>query len=243
MDIFSVIRSGDFKRVKQWLETEPDFNKPNDNGQTPIIYASCYGRTKIVKLLLAQPGIDFNKPDDNGQTPIIYASCYGCTEIVKLLLAQPGIDFNKANNNGWTPIHSASNNDHVEIVKLLLAQFGIDFNKANNKGNIPINIASNYGCTEIVHILKEYEKNPIKMRNFYLRKYFPHIIEEYFILMVLCSDDYFVCTNKGEIGRFFKIVIKMPQELQSLIANRIIGSSCDIPRLSFINEAIKKFFN
>jgi ankyrin repeat protein len=209
MDIFIIIESGDLEGVKQWLTIDPDINKPNNNGMTPINSASYFGHITIVKLLLAQPGIDFNKPDNNGETPIYGATYYG----------------------------------HAEIFKLLLAQPGIHFNKANGKGKKPLNNASFFGRTEIVHILEEYEKNPIKMRNFYLRKYFPHIIEEYFILMVLCSDDYFVCTNKGEIERFFKIVIKMPQELQSLIANRIIGSSCDIPRLSFINEAIKKFFN
>jgi hypothetical protein len=79
------------------------------------------------------------------------------------------------------------------------------------------------------------------MKNFYLREYFPHVIEEYFILMVLCSDDYFICTDEGEIGRFFKIVIRLPQELQVLIANRIVGSPCNIPRLSFVDKAIEKF--
>jgi hypothetical protein len=79
------------------------------------------------------------------------------------------------------------------------------------------------------------------MRLFYLREYFPQIIEEYFILMVLYSDDYFMCTDQGEIGRFFKMMVKLPQELQALIANRIVGSSRNIPKLFFINEAIKKF--
>jgi hypothetical protein len=79
------------------------------------------------------------------------------------------------------------------------------------------------------------------MRNFYLREYFPQIIEEYFILMVLCSDDYFICSDRGDIGRFFKIVVSLPQELQMLIANLITGSSRNIPRLSFVNESIEKF--
>jgi ankyrin repeat protein len=191
--------------------------------------------------LLAQPGIDFNKPDNYQWTPINHASCYGHIEIVKLLLAQPGIDFNKPDDCGWTPINYASYKDRTEIVKLLLAQPGIDFNKPNNKGKTPIDNASNYGRTDIVHILEEYQKNPIKMRNIYLREYFPQIIEEYFILMVLYSDDYFICTDEGEIKRFFTIVVVLPQELQALIANRIVDSSYNIPKLSFVNEAIEKF--
>jgi hypothetical protein len=81
------------------------------------------------------------------------------------------------------------------------------------------------------------------MRLFYLREYFPQIIEEYFILMVLCSDDYLICTDEGDIGRFFTMMIKLPQELQALIANRIVGSPRNIPRLPFVNQAIEKFFN
>jgi hypothetical protein len=132
---------------------------------------------------------------------------------------------------------------HTEIVKLLLTQSGIDFNKPNKKGETPINNASYKGHTEIVQILEEYQKNPTKMRLFYLRKYFPQIIEEYFILMVLCSDDYLICTDEEDIGRFFETVIRLPQELQVLIANRIVGSPRNIPRLSFVNQAIEKFFN
>jgi hypothetical protein len=61
--------------------------------------------------------------------------------------------------------------------------------------------------------------------------------------MVLCSDDYLICTDEEDIGRFFKIGVKLPQELQALIANRIVGSPRNIPRLSFVNLAIEKFFN
>jgi hypothetical protein len=79
--------------------------------------------------------------------------------------------------------------------------------------------------------------------NFYLREYFPQIIEEYFILMVLCSDDYLISNNEGDIGRFFTMMINLPEELQVLIANRIVDSPRNIPRLSFVNQAIDKFFN
>jgi hypothetical protein len=241
MDIFSVIRLNDLEGVNQWLKTGPDINKPDNHGWTPINRASFYGHIEIVKLLLAQPGIDFNKPDNDGWTPINCVSRKGHTEIVKLLLAQPGIDFNKPDNHGRTPINHASYYGYTEIVKLLLAQPGIDFNKVDIYGKTPINCASNRGHTAIVRILEEYQKNPVKMRLFYLREYFPQIIEEYFILMVLYSDDYFICTDEGEIGRFFKIAVSLPQELQALIANLIIGSSHNVPRLSFVNEAIKKF--
>jgi hypothetical protein len=59
--------------------------------------------------------------------------------------------------------------------------------------------------------------------------------------MVLCSDDYLICADQGEIRRFFEIVVNLPQELQALVANRIVDSPYNIPKLSFVNEAIEKF--
>jgi hypothetical protein len=37
------------------------------------------------------------------------------------------------------------------------------------------------------------------------------------------------------------MMVKLPQELQAFIANIIVGSSWNIPKLSFVNDAIKKF--
>jgi hypothetical protein len=64
------------------------------------------------------------------------------------------------------------------------------------------------------------------MRNYYIRQYLPQIIEEYFILFVFLSDGYFICANLGEdpLVRFSKIVIVLSQELQALIANRMVDS-------------------
>jgi hypothetical protein len=37
------------------------------------------------------------------------------------------------------------------------------------------------------------------------------------------------------------MIVNLPQELQAFIANRIVGSPRGIPRLPFVNDAIKKF--
>jgi ankyrin repeat protein len=186
---------------------------------------------------------DFNEAYTMQMTPINYASHWGRFEIVKLLLVQPGIDLNVPDSNENTPIIHAACFGHTEIVKLLLTHPAIDIKKIGRFKKNPLQYALANGHTDIVHILQEYERNPTKMRYFYMRKYFPHIIEEYFILIVLAADDYFICTDQGKFGRFFKIVIVLPQELQALIANRIVNSSGDTPRSKFIEDAIKKFLN
>jgi hypothetical protein len=157
-------------------------------------------------------------------------------KIVKLLLIQPGIDFNKDNNDGWTPIYAASSKGHIEIVKLLLVQPKIDFNKADNNSWTPIYAASSKGHQAIVDILNEYQTNPTKTQQKLIRELYP--IEEYFILFVLVTDDYFTYTSHDQ---FFRIIISLPQELQSVIAHRICRSSGITPRHKFTHQAIKKY--
>jgi hypothetical protein len=108
----------------------------------------------------------------------------------------------------------------------------------------PINYALSEGHETIFHILKKYEENPSQTRLMFIREYFPQIVEEYFILFVLLTDNYFIPTSCEEsIERFFKIIINLPQELQALIAHLIIKSPGTIPRSTFIDYAVKKFFN
>ena len=59
---------------------------PKDNGWTPLIQASRYGRTDAVKLLLEVPGIDVNKADNDGTTALTRAS----KEEIKALLRAKG---------------------------------------------------------------------------------------------------------------------------------------------------------
>lgn len=87
---------------------------PSFKNNLPIRRASCYGRTKIVQLLLADPRVD---PAANDNEAIQIASNNGHVEIVKLLLADLRVD--PSADNYYT-LKVAVYNGHNKIVKLLL---------------------------------------------------------------------------------------------------------------------------
>ena len=153
-DFFAACRQGDVETVKLLLAAEGiDVNQADNDGWTPLYWASGNGHVEVVKLLLAAPGIDVNKGANSGRTPLFTASWDGRAEVVKLLLATLGIDVNQADNEGCTPLYNASWDGHVEVVELLLAAPGIDVNQANNNGFTPLFWASGNGKTEAVKLL------------------------------------------------------------------------------------------
>jgi len=64
---------------------EEDVNVQDYYGWTVLIYASRYGYTEIVKLLLEKEGIDVNVQDNEGWTALNYVPIDSYTGIVKLL--------------------------------------------------------------------------------------------------------------------------------------------------------------
>jgi len=116
-----------------------DVNKVNIEGQTALIYASEYGYSEIVKLLVDVQA-DVNIQKNNGWTALILASTYSNTssniETVKLLIDAQA-DINIRNIYGLTALVYASINSdtssNIETIKLLIdAQ--ADVNIQNDDG-------------------------------------------------------------------------------------------------------------
>jgi len=77
----------DLEMISNLVERLPpeDVNIQDRIEHTVLMYASVYGYTEIVKLLLQKEGIDVNIQNNCGNTALILASVCGHTEIVKLL--------------------------------------------------------------------------------------------------------------------------------------------------------------
>jgi ankyrin repeat protein len=93
--------------------------------KTALMIASLYGYTKIVEILLLQPGTNFNAVDNWGETALMKASIMGHREVIKLLLNQQGIAINAADMFGWTALLKAAHSGHSAVVKLFLQVEGI----------------------------------------------------------------------------------------------------------------------
>ena len=88
---------------------------------TPLIYASTYGHSEVVGLLLQHPQIDVNKKGNMDESTALHvASQNGHSPVVELLLQHPQIDVNKGRNDGQTALHVASTLGRSEVVQLLL---------------------------------------------------------------------------------------------------------------------------
>ena len=93
------------------IEKGADVNARASNGHTALHYASAYGQTEIIKLLLARgASLNFDVQSsaegvDPGCSPLIYAAENGQLEVVTLLL-QKGADVNA--KSAYNTIHQCA---------------------------------------------------------------------------------------------------------------------------------------
>ena len=168
-ELLTQSRSGNSSGVKFILRhcNGIDINtKRLDVDSIPLIYASEYGHSDILQLLLEEEGIDINKADYKGRTALHHACHQGYTEAVELLVQEMSIDMNKADKEGQTPLHSAfctsfcaplrhdpSYEGHSEVIQLLLQKKSIDINKADNGGRTALYFAAQKGNSGVAKTL------------------------------------------------------------------------------------------
>eukprot|EP01117_Protostelium_nocturnum_P000498 TRINITY_DN1056_c1_g1_i3.p1 TRINITY_DN1056_c1_g1~~TRINITY_DN1056_c1_g1_i3.p1 ORF type:complete len:150 (+),score=34.96 TRINITY_DN1056_c1_g1_i3:120-569(+) len=68
-------------RILETLLRHIDPNLSDNDGWTPLIYASYNGEEEVVKILLNNPKVDPNLADNDGWTPLICASFKGKEEV------------------------------------------------------------------------------------------------------------------------------------------------------------------
>jgi len=112
------------KLIEFSIEDEKFFKElgldPSEQNNEAIIWASEYGRVKVVELLLKDKRVDPSAQDNKA---IIWASLRGHVQVVKLLLKDPRVDPSAKNNRA---IKLASGNGHVDVVELLLKDKRVD---------------------------------------------------------------------------------------------------------------------
>ncbi len=125
------IRSGNFTKINELLNTDIDINQSDKEGSVPLVEASVFGSLKIVNLLLLKGAnvniIGYNIV--NGyQTPLM-AAC----DIKKLPLVKKLLEYNADPNieaDSETPLSIVIDNENVPILKALLEK-GATINSKN----------------------------------------------------------------------------------------------------------------
>ena len=112
--IFDAVDSGDIDAVRIAIE---DKSARDNEGKTPLHWASYNGNTEIARLLIEQ-GADVNAADEYGITPLMSACDGGYVETARLLIEQ-GADVNAVDENLVTVIDNISYLSQPEIYDLL----------------------------------------------------------------------------------------------------------------------------
>jgi ankyrin repeat protein len=119
--------------VNKQLRIRGFCKKPQNYGDTPLLYAVDEGANDIVRFLLER-GANVKAIDADGLTVLHYAAQLGDTELVSLFIENyfaGQLDIGEFGN--WRPLHYAARAGRIEVVDILCSH-GADSNALDNEG-------------------------------------------------------------------------------------------------------------
>ncbi|WP_336759607.1 ankyrin repeat domain-containing protein [Paenibacillus sp. USHLN196] len=158
--LFQAAQEGHVEKLKSLLDTHPELaNSENQDGLTPLGYASHFGQAGAVRVLL-EHGADVNALSHSKISFIpsntaLHAALAGerSPEVIQLLL-EHGASTSILDSDGQYALHSAAfHTDHIELIEMLL-QNGADPNVLNSAGQTALDIALKRGNTSTASCLR-----------------------------------------------------------------------------------------
>ena len=113
-------------------------DRPDDCGQTTLLWAARNGHGGIVKLLLEREDLNPDRPNNRGQTPLSCAACNGHDGVVKLLLGREDVYPDRPDSHSQTPLSWAARGGHDAVVELLLGREDVTPDRPDNHGQTPL---------------------------------------------------------------------------------------------------------
>ena len=157
-----------FKYLLNFIE----YDKPNNEGVTPLHIVCEFGKLAIVRYLVKKCKVNLSVKCNDGRMPIHFAAQTGQVYVLKYLVEQ-GCNPSCTDSNGNTPLHFAcslhrssffhdsllngicAQISHFKTVEVLIRDYNCDPDCLNNKKQTPFYLACQYGYTEIVKYLVE----------------------------------------------------------------------------------------
>ena len=136
--LFEAIEKNELEKVRSIITYGLDLSSTNEDGYTPLLWASSKSSNPNIISLLLDNGADVNEKDSDGWTPLMRASAFNENpEIVQILLDN-GADVNEKGDNGETALFkSIIFNRNIKIIQLLIDS-GADVNIVDELGYTPL---------------------------------------------------------------------------------------------------------
>lgn len=175
----TAVEKGRISEVKELLKAGADVNDKDDDGQTPLIWATRGGHRAMVWLLLSQGALPSER-DNQGCTPLMHAATGNHTEIASIFLSpesalsvggdlikQIGLDpklklpsvvsqVNDRDKTGQTALMKAAQAGSHDMVKTLVTYPArADISLRDNQGKTAVILAAAGGHQPIVELLVE----------------------------------------------------------------------------------------
>ncbi len=130
-DLHRAAKIGDIEAVTELLkkpDTKVTVNAVDENGFTPLMYASIIGDVSIIEMLLDN-GADVNAQNQSGATALMLAAKYNHMKTCKMLV-QSGANAKLQTTNRQTAVSIASQYGNYELAEYLAQVTDRSFRKA-----------------------------------------------------------------------------------------------------------------
>ena len=158
-DILEAAANGDINAVELFASESHDvLLSADDDGLTPLHYATTGGHTELVEWLLKR---DCNPSvtDSKGRTPVHTAAGWGALPAM-LLLLEAGAALDAPASYSLTPLHCAIYGGQIDVVKVLIEK-GADLQaREGERGMQALHIAVGAKKTDIVKLLLQAGADP-----------------------------------------------------------------------------------
>lgn len=150
--LFDAVSSADPREVRDAIKSGADPNRPNEDGQTPLLWAvqAANPSLSVIRALL-DAGALVDAADGDGNTPLIVSVRDESLPVVEALVKH-GADVNSRNKAGDTPLSNASCWGGIKVVTYLL-KHGANPLIPDGADVLPVDLAREQGHSRIVKLL------------------------------------------------------------------------------------------
>ncbi|XP_051738739.1 transient receptor potential cation channel subfamily A member 1b isoform X1 [Ctenopharyngodon idella] len=154
-DVFELAFKGKASAIDHLIQKSPELSFRDENGASPLHYASAGGNVDIIRLIVSTVGPEeLNVQDEQGRTPLHWAVEQDQQQSCELLL-ELGADPNILNSAMMGLLHLAVTKRYNHLVEVLLSCDRTDVNLKGDVGNTPAMLAcSNNNCQALHSLFK-----------------------------------------------------------------------------------------